>query len=85
MRRQQRTLLLVIGLGLTGCAADPGFEQPLGDSVRQMISAQTYEPEQSAPERTPMLYDGSQSQRSIETYRARDAVRPQTRTIRVGK
>lgn len=72
-------------VGLSGCVSDPGFEQPMGDSVRKMISVQTYEPERPADEPSPMIYDGSQSQRSLETYRARNAVRPETQTIRVGR
>lgn len=82
-----RTVLLSISIvaGLAGCVSDPAFEQPMGDSVRRMISVQSFEPAEPTTEPSPMLYDGSATQRSIETYRTRNAVRPQTQTIRVGK
>lgn len=87
MYAKTRNFLIYIGIifGLAGCVSDPAFEQPMGESVRQMISVQTWEPERPAAEPSPMIYDGSQTQRSIETYRAKNAVRPGTQTIRVGK
>lgn len=87
MSSQRPLLLFVIAIGLGGCAADPAFEQPLGGSVRQMISTQTYEPEKpaGATEPSPMLYEGSQSERSIELYRTRNSIRPETRTLQVVK
>lgn len=84
MSSHLRLLVIALGTALGGCASDPGFEQPLGGSVRQMISVQTWEPEKPA-EPEPMIYDGSQSQRSLETYRTRSAVRPETRTLRMGR
>lgn len=87
MYAQPRTFILSIGtiVSLAGCVSDPGFDQPMGDSVRQMISVQTWESEKPAAETSPMIYDGSQTQRSIETYRTKNAVRNETQTIQVGK
>lgn len=84
-RAAEMFFAVALGFALGGCVSDPAFEQPLGDSVRQMISAQTWEPDKPDGEPRPMLYDGTQTQRGIETYRAGPAVRPQTQTIQVGR
>jgi hypothetical protein len=71
--------VLVASLLLTACTrSDPvRVEQDFGNSVRNMIEAQTYNPEASRhpPVNPPEVLDGTKGNRVIETYRG-DIAKP---------
>ena len=61
---------LLIGLG--GCSADPKYvEADFGNSVRQMVAAQIYDPVVASDpvEEPPELLDGTGASESVTGYR----------------
>lgn len=75
--------LLIAALGpvlLAGCTgADPvRVEQDFGKSVRNMVSAQIYDPEaaRDPPSDPPLEMDGQKSENVLRTYRS-DVSKPQ--------
>jgi hypothetical protein len=71
--------VLSAALLLTACTwSDPvRVEQDFGKSVRNMVKAQTYNPEASRnpPVDPPKRLDGTKGNRALETYRG-DVARP---------
>jgi hypothetical protein len=68
-KRLTLMLGLLLGVGLmTGCQTEPSrSEQEFGDSVRQMVSAQKYQPEE--PAAAPAGLDGRKAERVMKVYR----------------
>jgi type IV pilus biogenesis protein CpaD/CtpE len=72
-----RAYHLVIGLAglwqaslLTGCATGPtNVERDFGNSVRNMVQAQTYNPDAALSYEPPMEMDGERAGAVLETYR----------------
>lgn len=66
--------VLLAALLLTACTySDPvRVEQDFGKSVRNMVKAQTYNPEASRhpPVDPPKRLDGTRGNRALETYRS---------------
>ncbi len=62
----------VVGL-LSGCASTDAVrvEEDFGNSVRNMIQAQTYNPDaaRNPPSEPPKVLDGTVGRRVLETYR----------------
>jgi ABC-type oligopeptide transport system substrate-binding subunit len=71
--------VLSAALLLTACTrSDPvRVEEDFGNSVRNMVKAQTYNPEASRhpPVDPPKRLDGTKGNRALETYRG-DVARP---------
>ena len=66
-------LLPLLAMGLSGCATEPSLtEEKFGESVRHMISEQTYEPGDEATG-----HEGEKSRRVIHTYRE-DVAKPKS-------
>lgn len=72
--------VLVLPLLVSGCATEPTqTERNFGDSVRQMIRAQAYDPSTlDNPSETPVEgTDGRRAESVLETYRT-DVYKPAT-------
>jgi hypothetical protein len=65
------TVTALSALAAAGCADTPS-EADYGNSVNQMIQAQTYDPAASAnpPEQPPMASDGARLDNALTIYRA---------------
>ena len=67
--------LLIAILTTAGCATIAGnsktVEEDYGNSVRQMVQAQIFDPNAAAfpDDEGPMSYDGGKSVRTLESYR----------------
>lgn len=71
----QKLAFLLPALLLGGCANEPTLtEQNFGESVRQMVRAQTYDPStiSSPSEATIERTDGEMLEGAIESYRSRE-------------
>lgn len=58
-------------LALSGCADTPLADADYGNSVRQMIQAQTFDPAAASnpPELAPQITDGARLAEALEVYR----------------
>jgi hypothetical protein len=65
------TVTAVAALAAAGCADAPS-EADYGNSVKQMVEAQTYDPAASAnpPEQPPLASDGARLDNALAVYRA---------------
>ena len=72
MKATHATAAIGMALGLSGCIIDPTHvEDDFGNSVRQMVAAQIYDPEAATmpdPE-PPLLVDGVAASQSVIGYR----------------
>jgi hypothetical protein len=64
------TVTAVAALAAAGCADTPS-EADYGNSVKQMVEAQTYDPAAAAnpPEQAPATTDGARLQNALDNYR----------------
>lgn len=65
------TALAVAALLLSGCADTPLSDADYGESVRQMVQAQTFDPAAASnpPELPPEITDGARLAEALEIYR----------------
>jgi type IV pilus biogenesis protein CpaD/CtpE len=71
-RNLYSAVLVTLSLGLGACAADPTLtETNFGDSVRQMIQVQTYDPSTLTTPSTDTVdsSDGQRLENVLEAYR----------------
>lgn len=79
-RKLYSAVLVTLPLGLAACVADPTLtETNFGDSVRQMIEVQTYDPSTlTTPSTEPVdSGDGQRLENVLEAYRT-DVAKPAT-------
>jgi hypothetical protein len=77
-RKLSSAVLVTLSLGLAACVAEPTLtETNFGDSVRQMIEVQTYDPSTlTAPSTDPAdSSDGQRLENVLEAYRT-DVAKP---------
>lgn len=65
------TALVIAALLIAGCADTPLADADFGNSVRQMVQAQTLDPAAASnpPELAPEITDGARLEQALEVYR----------------
>ena len=65
------TALAIAALLIAGCADTPLSDADYGESVRQMVQAQTLDPVAASnpPELPPEITDGARLEKALEVYR----------------
>lgn len=71
MNITQATALAVVALLTAGCAETPLADADYGNSVRQMVQAQTFDPVAASnpPALAPDIADGPRLEKALEVYR----------------
>ena len=71
MKIEQTTALAVASLLTAGCADTPLADADYGNSVRQMVQAQTFDPAaaNNPPALAPEITDGPRLETALEVYR----------------
>lgn len=71
MNISKPSALVVATLLVAGCADTPQIDADYGNSVRQMVQAQTYDPAASAnpPELAPETTDAARLKNALDVYR----------------
>jgi hypothetical protein len=61
--------LVIVALAVSGCATS--VDEDYGQSVRQMVQAQTFDPAAASnpPELAPEITDGARLQNALDVYR----------------
>jgi hypothetical protein len=71
MNIMQATALAIVALLTAGCADTPLADADYGNSVRQMVQAQTLDPAAASnpPALAPEITDGARLEQALEVYR----------------
>jgi hypothetical protein len=71
MKTMHATALLIAALLLAGCADTPLADADYGNSVRQMVQAQTFDlaAASNPPALAPEITDGARLEAALEIYR----------------
>ncbi|HEY0685465.1 MAG TPA: hypothetical protein VGD45_24215 [Steroidobacter sp.] len=71
MNTTHATALAIVALLTSGCADTPLADADYGNSVRQLVQAQTFDPAAASnpPELAPEITDGARLQEALDIYR----------------